>query len=122
MSTVLWINGVAMPTPSKLTTSKEPVWSSNTGRTSTGLMVGDIICYKFKLQIEWPIMSQQESATLDAAVTSNAFFSVKFVDPTESTGEFTTKTMYANAPSYPVYSYVDGYPRYTGVGINLIEQ
>lgn len=122
MSTVLWINGVAMPTPSKLTSGKEPIWSSNTGRSSTGLMVGDIICYKYKLQIEWPTLSQTESAQLDRAVTGSAFFSVKFIDPADASGGFATKTMYANGASYPVYSYVDGFPRYKGVGIDLVEQ
>lgn len=122
MSTVLWINGVAMPTPSKITAAKEPIWSSNTGRSSTGLMVGDIICYKYKLQIEWPTLSQAESAQLDRAVTGSAFFSVKFIDPTDSSGGFTTKTMYANGATYPVYSYVNGLPRHKGVAINLVEQ
>lgn len=122
MSTVLWINEVAMPTPSKLTSSKEPIWSSNAGRASTGLMVGDIIGYKFKLQIEWKVLSQNASAALNKAITTTPFFSVKFIDPTSATGEFRTITAYASAPSYPVYSYVQGLPRHTGVGVNLIEQ
>lgn len=122
MSTVLWINEVDMPTPSKITITKEPIWSSNTGRSSTGLMIGDIIGYKYKLQIEWPILSQVQSALLDNAITSKAFFPVKFIDPADASGEFTTKTMYASAPPYPVYSYAAGIPRYTGVALDLIEQ
>lgn len=118
----LWINGVAMPTPSKLISGKEPIWSSNTGRTSTGLMVGDIVGYKFKLQIEWNVLNQEQSAALDNAITTTPFFTVKFIDPTSPAGEYKEITAYANGVSYPVYSYVDGLPRHTGVGLSLIEQ
>ena len=119
---VLWINGTLMKDPSEITVTKEPVWSSNTGRSATGVMQGDIVCYKYKIQIKWKTMSQAETSKLNAAITNKAFFDVKFIDPASSAGELVTKTFYAGTPIYPVYSYVDGYPRYTGVAIDLIEQ
>jgi hypothetical protein len=121
---VLWINGKAMPDPALngLTVSKEPVWSKNAGRGSTGKFIGDIVCYKFKLQIKWPVLSQKQTALINSAITSGAFFTVKFIDPTDSSGDYTTKTMYASAPSYPVYSYAKGMPDYVGTAVDLIEQ
>ena len=119
---VLWFGGVEMPTPSDISITKEPVWSSNAGRSSTGKFIGDIICYKFKIQITWKTLSQKQSALIDREITKDAFFDVKFIDPTDSSGNYTTKTVYAGTPTYPVYSYVDGYPRYKGVALNLIEQ
>lgn len=121
---VLWIDGKEMPTPALngITVTKEPVWSSNAGRSSTGKFIGDIVCYKYKIQIKWPILKQKQTALIDSAITSSAFFKVKFIDPTSSTVEFVTKTVYAGTPTYPVYSYADGMPRYVGVAVDLIEQ
>lgn len=121
---VLWMNGLEMPTPAfnGITVTREPVWSGNAGRSSDGTMVGDIIGYKFKLQIKWPVLTQAQIALIDSAITSSAFFPVKFVDPTSETGALITKTMYAGTPTYPVYSYAEGAPRYVGTAVNLIEQ
>jgi hypothetical protein len=111
-----------MKDPAEITITKEPVWSSNTGRSATGLMQGDIVCYKFKIQVKWKTMSQAETAVLNTGITNKPFFDVKFIDPTDSSGSLVTKTFYAGTPTYPVYSYVDGFPRYTGVAVDLIEQ
>lgn len=119
---VLWLKGKEMSDPSAITITKEPIWSKNTGRGSTGKFVGDIVGYKFKIQITWPILSQAQTAEIDSAITDSAFFSAKFIDPTSATGEFTTKTVYAGTPTYPVYSYVNGLPRHKGVAVDLIEQ
>ena len=81
-NTVLWLDGVAMPTPSKLTITKNKVWSKNTGRSSTGTFIGDIVAIKDKLQIEWKTMSQENSALLDSIV-ENTSIRVKYVDPSD---------------------------------------
>lgn len=103
----------------KLDISREPIWSSNTGRTSSGKMVGDIVAQKYKLTITLPPMSDEQAASFDAAILP-AFFNVTFRNPT--TGKNVTKSMYAGSPRYPVYSYVDIYPRYVGTAVELIEQ
>lgn len=118
--TVLWLDGVAMPTPSKLTITKNKVWSKNTGRSSTGAFIGDIVAVKDKLQIEWKTMDQKNGALLDSIVAKPSF-TVKYIDPSDSDGKVVEKKMYSNDPSYPVYSYAKGLTRYTGVGVNLIE-
>ena len=117
---VLTLDGVVMPTPSKMTITKEKIWSKNAGRGSTGTFIGDIVAIKYKIQIEWKTLSQAGAAQLDKVV-SKASFDVKFVDPADSSGGYTTKTMYAGTPTYPVYSYVNGLTRHTGAGVDLIE-
>ncbi len=116
---VLTIGGKVMPPVQKLTISREPIWSKNAGRGADGKMIGDIIAQKMKLQIVFNPLSDAQAASLDAAIIP-AFFSVKFRNP--SSGGLETKTMYAGSPTYPVYSYVEGLPRYVGVGVDLIEQ
>lgn len=116
---VLTIGGAVMPPVKSLTISREPIWSSNAGRGADGTMLGDIVAQKYKLQVVFAPMSDEQAAFLDAAILP-PFFSVQFKNP--STGEMVTKTMYAGNPSYPVYSYAEGCPRYEGVGVNLVEQ
>lgn len=116
---VLEIGGRAMPKVKGLTIGREPIWSKNAGRVADGTMKGDIVAQKYKLQVTFAPMSDEQAALLDAALIP-AFFNVKFRNPT--TGQYVTKKMYAGSPTYPVYSYVDGFPRYVGVGVDLVEQ
>lgn len=121
MSDELVIDGVTMPTLKKegLTISKEKVWSSNTGRAANGDMIGDLVAIKYTLDCEWPPLSREQAAVVDAAVTP-AFFNVTFTDP--GSNSRVTKRMYAGTPTYPVYSYVNGVKTYSGVKVTLIQK
>ncbi len=116
---VLTIDGVVMPPVKSLTISPEKIWSKNTGRVANGDMKGDLIAIKLKAQVVFVPLSDEQNASLDAAISS-AFFSAKFKNP--RTGKMETHTMYAGTPTYPVYSYAEGVPRYVGVGVDLVEQ
>lgn len=113
------IDGVTMPPLQSLTIDKKRIWSSKTGRTANGSMKGDIVAYKDTLNIVFVPLSNEDSEKLDKAIHS-AFFNVEYIDP--GTGKTRKAKFYADAPSYPVYSYADELPRYVGVGISLIEQ
>lgn len=116
---VIKIDGKIMPKVKSLTVSREPIWSKNTGRAADGTMIGDIVGYKFKLQIVFALMSDADTVLLYGAIRP-AFFNVTFRNP--ETGQEDTKKMYANGPTSPVYSYVNGLPRYTGTAVNLTQQ
>lgn len=118
---MLKIDGKEMPEPKfqGITFTKEKIWSKNTGRTSTGKMVGDVIAIKTKMQISFPPLSGEQVMELDTALEP-AFIDVYFKDP--RLNAYTTKKFYAGTPSYPVYSYAKGLPEYVGVGVDLVEQ
>ncbi len=119
----LYLDGKQMPEPALkgITVTKEKIWSKNAGRSSTGLFIGDIVAHKYKIQITWPPLTQAQTALIDEVI-SKASFEAKFIDPASTTGEFVTRIVYAGTPTYPVYSYANGLPRYVGVGVNLIER
>lgn len=121
MSDEMIIGGVTMPTLKKegLAISKEKIWSKNTGRAADAGMIGDIIAIKYTLDCEWPPLSREQTAVVDAAVTP-AFFDVTFTDP--GSNSRVTKRMYAGTPVYRVYSYVNGVKTYSGVKVTLIQQ
>lgn len=120
MTQPIVIDGVTMPQAKSLTITEEKIWSKNAGRSAdSGKMIGDIIGYKYKLQIQWGLLSREDTAKIGAAVKP-VFFNVTFLSPV--TNSRVTKTFYAGTPTYPVYSYVDGVKTYQGTAVDLIEQ
>lgn len=117
---MLEINGIRMPELKidGLKIKKEKIWSSNTGRTAGGFMVGDLVSIKYTLSIEWPVLTDSEVALIDSEI-SKPFFSVKFRD---LDGSFVTKEFYAGTPTYPVYSYACPSFVYSGTAVDLIER
>lgn len=116
---VLVLNGNVTLRVKSLTITPEKIWSKKTGRAADGSMKGDIVAIKMKLEAVLAPMTDAEAASFDAAI-SLPFFPAKFRNP--RTGKVETHTVYASSPPYPVYSYVEGLPRYVGVGVSLIEQ
>ncbi|MCD8368712.1 MAG: hypothetical protein LUC48_11990 [Clostridiales bacterium] len=120
--TDLTIGGVKMPTPALegLTITREKIWSSDTGRTSSGKMVGTIVAIKTKVAIKWPVLTMAQVETIEGAVSSSAPFVT--MTYTDMTGATSTKTVYFGTPSYTVYSYADGAQYVKDVTVDGIEQ
>ena len=112
-----------MPDPALegVTVNREKIWSSNTGRTTSGKMVGTVVAVKTTLKIKWPILTPAQVATIEGAVSDpdNPFVPVKYTDATGST---VTKTMYFGTPSYTVYSWANGRQYIKGACVDGIEQ
>lgn len=100
----------------------EPVWSTNAGRTLDATFVGDIIAWKWKLQITTKPLTQKESAVIKGLIENTAFFNVSFVSPNSTSDVLQTASMYTNAPASTLYSYHENLIRYQGLSFNLIEQ
>lgn len=118
----LTINGVSVPLPAKdgVTITHEKVWSSGSGRTSTGNMAGTIVAIKRKIALKWPPLTTTQAAAIDRAVnTKTEFFSVHY---TTETGAEGSGTFYAGTPTFTQYSYAKGKRYLTGVSVNLIER
>lgn len=120
--TDLKINGVSMPTPAieGVSIKREKIWSANTGRSSTGQMVGTVVAVKSTISITWPPLTPAQAKTIDDAVSSTAGFLP--LTYTELDGTTTTKTVYFGTPSYTQYSYANGIEYVTGVSVDAVEQ
>lgn len=117
---MLKFDGEIMPEPQKLEIHREKIWSANTGRVDSGDMTGDLVAIKVTLKIQWGVLTPAETEKIDKHL-SKAFFDCTFLNPAEANAE-TTKRVYADAPAYPVYSYVPGLPAYHGVGVDVIQK
>ena len=96
-----------------LTVTDNIIWSRNTGRVASGDMEGDIIAKKIKLNIVLAPLDDKEAVAFAAAIEP-------FRNP--KSGKTETLKFNVGTPTYPVYSYADGLPRYVGVAANFIEK
>jgi hypothetical protein len=119
----LVINGTAMPDPALegVTIATEKVWSSDTGRTSSGKMVGTVIAKKTTIKIKWPVLTAAQAALIEQAVSDSEhpFVPMSYVD---MAGNRVEKTVYFSTPSYTLYSWADGLRLVKDVSVEGIEQ
>ena len=99
ISDFLKINGQNMPTPDSCIVNKEPLWSSNAGRTASGLYVGDIIAEKRTISFTFSLLNSEEVAMIENAL--NTFYTIDFVDPMKPKTR-TTVECYIPTRSYPL--------------------
>lgn len=120
---MLYINNVLMPDPKQggVKIKKEKVWSENTQRTASGRMVGDIVCIKRTLTIEWPPLTNEQVRRIDNEISNinKAFVQVKYTD---EAGAVNTMWAYFGTPAYTLYSWANGIRYVSGVAVDAIEQ
>ncbi len=51
-------NGVELPSPDSMTVGDEILWSANTGRVTSGKMMGTVIAEKETVSINWGILTK----------------------------------------------------------------
>lgn len=122
------INGTTVKEPKigGIGVTDEPIWSSNTGRSTTGKMIGDIIAWKTTVEVAWPPLTYAEMKKIrDAIKAGGKFFEIEYPDiesGSSLSGMQTTKTVYvANVPRM-LYSTSNKYKRYADVTIEFIER
>ncbi len=116
------INGWQIPIPDKngFKRTKNKLWSSNTGRTSSGKMIGDIIAKKYTLEFKWSSLTAEQVKDLEYAIGTDAFFPVVF--PEEGTDNKLIKSFYAADSTYKTKIVIDGEEIYSDFSLQLIEQ
>lgn len=67
--------GVTLPSPTKVTSSNEIIWSSDTGRNAAGAMMGTQVAKKRTYDVEWGVLSEAEVKQIQNA-TAEPYFSV----------------------------------------------
>lgn len=117
------INGTQVKEPKQggITITDEPIWSSNTGRATSGKMIGDIIAWKRTVNVAFPPLSFSEMSAIVTAIKGGGeFFNIQFYDMDASTLK-TVKVYCGNIPRL-MYSLAQGHQKYIDVAIDFIEQ
>lgn len=76
---ILWSGGIVLPAPTSLTVNDELIWSSDTGRTLSATMMGDVIAEKKTASIRWEYITEDDIKTIKS-VMINGFFPFSFHD------------------------------------------
>lgn len=115
---ILSAGGVVLPAPTELSVNDEIIWSSNTGRVSSGLMVGDVVAEKKNLSIKWGILTESEVALIASKLTPG-FLPLTFRD----NGADITISSYRGTLQKEALGYIgDGIFYYRSVSVSIIQQ
>lgn len=76
---ILSVNGVALPAPTELKIEDEIIWSSNTGRSASGDMIGDVVTEKKTITIKWQYIREEEVKIIKEKLVAG-FFPFSFHD------------------------------------------
>lgn len=122
ISDVLKLNGKNMPTPdeSGIVMNYEPLWSSNSGRTASGLFVGDIVAEKKTVTFTFSSLSNEDISMIENEL--NTFYEVDFVNPLNPK-ERIQFTAYRPPRSFPLRKIrKDGTSRFDSFTLDCIER
>ena len=117
------INGTTVKTPKQggITITDEPIWSSKTGRGTSGKMLGEIVAWKTTIAVTWGPLTFSESKKIRNAIKAGgSFFTIKYYD--DDAAEMVAKTVYVGNMPRTVYSLAASYRWHTDVTIQFIEQ
>lgn len=79
MNEVLRSGDVVLPAPVSLTVNDEIIWTSDTGRTLSGYMIGDVLATKKTLSIRWGILTEDELVLIKNTLVAG-FMPITFHD------------------------------------------
>ena len=115
---ILWSGNTVLPAPVALSINDEIIWSSSTGRSAAGDMIGDVIAEKKNLDIEWRFLTEDELSTIKNVMTAG-FFPFSFRDD----GVELTITSYRGTLSKEVLGYIgDGIYWYRSAKVTIIQR
>ncbi len=115
---ILKAGSVVLPAPSQLSVDDEIIWTSDTGRTLAGRMMGDVIAEKKNVKIEWGFLEEKDVNTIKKYLTTG-FYPVTFHDD----GEDITIDVYRGTMSRVHLGDIgDGGYWYRSISVNIIER
>ena len=76
---ILKSGDVVLPAPTSLSVADEIIWTSDTGRTLMGRMVGDVVTEKKNVSIKWEWLIDEEVKTIKSRLIAG-FFPFTFHD------------------------------------------
>lgn len=76
---ILKAGNTVLPAPVSIAVNDEIIWTSDTGRTLSGYMAGDVVAQKKSLSIKWSFLTESEVKLIKDHLIAG-FFSFTFRD------------------------------------------
>ena len=70
---------VELPSPTSLSVADEIIWTSSTGRTLAGYMIGDVVAEKKTLNIKWEFLTDPQLQLIKSKLIAG-WFPITFHD------------------------------------------
>ena len=70
---ILKSGSTVLPAPTVLTVGDEIIWTSSTGRTISGKMVGNVVTEKKNLQIQWNYLTESDVKLIKSKLIAGWF-------------------------------------------------
>ena len=115
---ILKSGNVVLPAPTTLSVSDEIIWSSDTGRTLSGRMVGNIVAEKKNLGIKWEFITDEDVELIKSRLIAG-FFPFTFHD---SGIDFTIESYRGTLTKDQIGDIGDGYFWYRSVTVDIIQR
>lgn len=109
--------GVTLPSPVSVTAGNEIIWSSNTGRSASGKMIGDVIAEKKTFAITWGVLTRAELESIRTQLISG-FYPFSLIED----GAVTSITAYRGTLSATLLGSFGGVTYYKDVTVSVIQQ
>lgn len=114
---VIKAGSVTLPSPDAITTSDEIIWSANTGRSSSGKMIGDVVAEKQTFQIHWGVLTKAQRDSIRTRLQPGFHpFTI-----TED-GESTTIDAYRSTITCDAVGTFGGVTYYKNMQVSIIQQ
>lgn len=115
---ILRSGSTVLPAPIAITVSDEIIWTSDTGRTLAGTMVGDIVAEKKNLKLKWGLLTEEDVLLIKKHLIAG-FFPLTFHDD----GVDLTITAYRGSMTKEQLGYIgDGYFWYRNVTVDVVQR
>lgn len=115
---ILWSGSTVLPAPTSLTVNDEIIWSSDTGRTLSGYMVGEVIAEKKNLSIKWEFITESDVKLIKDTLIPG-FFPFSFRDDGV---EFIIESYRGTLSKEHIGELGDGYYWYRSVSVDIIQR
>ncbi len=109
---------VELPSPVSLTVADEIIWSSDTGRTLAGLMIGDVVAEKKNISIKWGVLTEAEVMLIKSRLIAG-FFPFTFHDDGL---DITIEVYRGTLTKEHLGNTGDGIYRYKSVSVDIIQR
>lgn len=117
MGIVIKAGSTTLPSPIGITASDEIIWSSNTGRSSSGKMIGDVIAEKQTFNITWGVLTKGQRDTIRNALSSG-FHPFSVIED----GSTSTIEAYRSTITYDYIGTHGGVSYYKNMQVSVIQQ
>ncbi len=115
---ILSSGNTALPDPVSVSVNDEIIWSSDTGRTLSGMMIGDVVAEKKTVNIKWGILPEADVVLIKRMLIAG-FFPFTFRDD----GMKITIESYRGTLAKEHLGYVgDGIYYYRSVSVDIIQR